>query len=165
MSTFLQIIRRVENVLAGLTLIILTVSIFLGVIFRYVLNSPLVWSEELALICFIWMTFVGSSIVMREQGHVRLELTKLIPNLKLRNGMEFLGHLAVIFILGILIYYGFKQVNFATDKTTALQLPWKYVFLAIPVGSSLMLIRTLEHTFNMFRSKKQLKESDSSWSL
>nr|WP_245204171.1 TRAP transporter small permease [Ammoniphilus resinae] len=158
-------IRWIENIISGLTLVVLTVSVFLGVIFRYVLNNPLVWSEEMALVCFIWMTFVGSSIVLREKGHIQLDLTKLIKVDRLRNGLEWLGHLAVILILVVFIYYGFKQVAFATDKTTALQLPWKYVFLAVPVGSILMLIRMLEKLSKLIFTKKEAKESDSSWSL
>lgn len=153
MFYFLQLVRWVENIIAGSALLIIAGSTFIGVIFRYVINQPLIWTQELSLICFIWMIFVGSSIVLREKNHIQLDLVSLIPNARVKKVIEIIGFLAVFFILFIFIVYGFKQVAFATDKTTALQLPWKYVFLAIPVGSILMTIRMIQRLLHIVRAK------------
>ena len=47
--------------------------ILLQVFYRYVLNAPLLWPEELARYLQIWLTFVGASIAIQERGHVQVE--------------------------------------------------------------------------------------------
>jgi TRAP-type transport system small permease protein len=61
---------RVERWLIA-TLMAATVLLTLAqVLFRYVLNRPLGWSDELARYCFVWVTFVGAaSLIRRPDGH------------------------------------------------------------------------------------------------
>jgi hypothetical protein len=45
-----------------------------GVIARYVLHSPLPWSDELALILFLWLTMLGAVVAYRKDEHMRLTM-------------------------------------------------------------------------------------------
>ena len=62
-----------EGVAALLTLLI-TVLLLVGVISRYVFGYPLVWSEEVVSIAFIWLTMLGAAIALDRQEHLRLNL-------------------------------------------------------------------------------------------
>ncbi len=46
--------------------------LFSGVVGRYVLNSPLVWSDELASILFLWLAMIGSVIALKRGEHMRM---------------------------------------------------------------------------------------------
>jgi TRAP-type C4-dicarboxylate transport system permease small subunit len=48
------------------------VVLFVGVVFRYALDSPLVWTGELASILFLWLAMLGSVIALQRSGHMRL---------------------------------------------------------------------------------------------
>ena len=54
-----------------LLLIFITVS--LQVFFRYVLRSPIRWTEEMAILFFIWFTFTGATLCARDDKHLRLK--------------------------------------------------------------------------------------------
>ncbi|MEJ2134846.1 MAG: TRAP transporter small permease subunit [Desulfofustis sp.] len=47
--------------LVGSTLV-MVISILLQVFFRYVMNAPLYWSEEIARYAFVWLVFIGAAI-------------------------------------------------------------------------------------------------------
>ena len=66
----IRVVARVERWLIA-TLMAATVLLTLAqVVFRYVLNHPLEWSEELARYCFVWLTFVGAATLLRRpDGH------------------------------------------------------------------------------------------------
>ena len=48
------------------------VLLFCGVIWRYVLNSPLVWTNELSGILFLWLVSLGAVIALRQSEHMRM---------------------------------------------------------------------------------------------
>lgn len=59
---------------AVLTAAVMISSLILGVFYRYVLDNALTWSEEVAMFCFSWLTFLTAALMVRENGHVRVDL-------------------------------------------------------------------------------------------
>src|SRR5438874_5195811 len=48
------------------------VVLLMGVIWRYILHTPLVWSDELASILFLWLAMFGSIVALRRGEHMRM---------------------------------------------------------------------------------------------
>ena len=48
------------------------IILFSGIVARYVLHTPLVWSDELASILFLWLAMLGSVIAFRRGEHMRM---------------------------------------------------------------------------------------------
>ena len=86
----------VEWVAAGLVLACIGI-LFSGVVGRYVFNSPLIWSDELASILFLWLAMIGSVIALKRGEHMRM--TACISKLILHKRMYFesFGILACFF--------------------------------------------------------------------
>lgn len=66
------LLRALEVVLVGL-LAGMVVMVFGNVILRYAFNSGLDISEELSRYFFVWLTFIGAVVVMRENGHLGVD--------------------------------------------------------------------------------------------
>src|SRR3954462_14893680 len=49
-----------------------TCILFAGVVSRYVFDSPLVWTDELATFLFLWLAMLGTVVALRGDGHMRL---------------------------------------------------------------------------------------------
>src|SRR5207249_1344762 len=62
--------RWVAMALATIIIAILFVQIF----YRYVLNTSIVWSEEVATWCLVWLVFLGSAAIMRRWEHVHIPM-------------------------------------------------------------------------------------------
>src|SRR6478752_1919254 len=54
--------------------------LFAGVVARYGLHRPLIWSDELASILFLWLAMLGAAVAFRRSEHMRM--TALVANAK-----------------------------------------------------------------------------------
>ena len=119
---------------------VILVLVVLQVVMRYVFNSPLVWSEELAVYIMVWMTFIGSVICMRDKEHI--EVTVLVDYLPLglqRAAIVFSRLVSALFLL-IVAYYGFDLVLENRVVTSAAnQINMGLVYSIIPLCSVGML--------------------------
>lgn len=65
---------RVLDVLSGTALAVMCVMVFGNVVLRYVFNSGIAVSEELSRWLFVWMTFLGAIVAMKEHGHLGTDM-------------------------------------------------------------------------------------------
>ncbi len=71
--------RALEFVVVAL-LLAMVIMVFGNVLMRYVFNSGITVSEEMARYCFIWLTYIGAMVAMREGGHLGMDsLVKALP--------------------------------------------------------------------------------------
>lgn len=117
---------------------VMTAVIGLQVFYRYVLNDALAWSEELARLMMVWMTFLGLPIAAYKLGHSALTL--LLDALP-----ETLRTLALALLYGLCLLVCIVAIDFAWDyalrgwRINASSLPivkfWGYV--SMPLGFAL----------------------------
>ena len=54
-------------------LVAMVIMVFGNVVLRYALNSGILISEEMSRYCFIWLTYIGAMVAMREKGHLGVD--------------------------------------------------------------------------------------------
>lgn len=122
---------------------------------RYVLKSPLVWSEELTRYVMIWIVFLGTAIALRRGLLISVEIVQHIVPKPVKKGMEVLTALVNIVLLLILIKYGFGiMANLANQTTGAMDIPVSWTYAAIPVGSILALLNSIVVLLEIFSKKE-----------
>ena len=138
------VLDRVEELVGGAAFVGMTAIVFVNVVSRYVFNDPIPGADELATLCFTWAVFVGAAAGVRQRLHIGIEF---IVNWFPPRGRAVLGLLVVVLIAlfaGIIGVYGLKLMLSGNFKLTpVLQWPYTWVYLAIPVGAALMLVRLL----------------------
>src|SRR3546814_2543927 len=65
--------RRAENILAVLQAAMF-VAFILQIIFRYLLNFPVGWTNEISVVLWIWLLLWGAAFVLREEEEIRFDL-------------------------------------------------------------------------------------------
>jgi tripartite ATP-independent transporter DctM subunit len=120
------------------------VTLFGGVVARYVFNHPLVWSDELASILFLWLAMFGAVIAFRRDEHMRMTAVvgMLTPPVRARFD-TFATGAALAFLLLIVwpaCQYA-QEESFIT--TPALGLTNALRAAALPIGVALMAIFAL----------------------
>lgn len=144
-----DLIYRAEVIVGVSLTVVMTIVVFLQVMFRYVINDPLGWSEEFSRYVFVWTCMIGASIGIKNKAHYGLEAVfRLIPEGK-RKVFEVLFYFLVGSFLVVLVYYGFNLSRDIYQQTSSgLEISMAIPYAAIPVGALLMLIHILLMPFN-----------------
>ena len=142
-------LQRLSGILARWTELVvkvlmgfLVVVVVTSVIFRYVLVSPLTWSEEVGRYVMIWLGFLAASIAVRDGLHVGVDFVVQWSPSWLAGWLQRLARAALGVFLLIVMGYGFVLVVNLWDQWSPvmdIRMTWPY--LAIPVGSLLMLVQ------------------------
>ena len=129
--------------------VVLLAAIFgimlLQIAFRYLLNAPLVWTEELARYLYIWACYLGAVVALRRGNHIVIGLVqdRLPPGLRRAVVLGTQG-LALGF-LGMLAVQGVRlALRTHTVIAITLPIPWSAIYAAAPVAAILMIFQTLE---------------------
>ena len=126
---------------AGLLVLADIVVLFAGVFSRFVLHRPLVWSDELASILFLWLAMLGAVTALRRGEHMRM--TALVGRLRpsSRAVFEAVAMAACLAFLGLVIWPAWQ---YAADEraitTPALEISNVWRAAALPIGVLLMAI-------------------------
>jgi len=130
----------VESVAAGLLLVEIGI-LLAGVIARYVVNRPLVWSDELAGILFLWLSMLGAAIALQRGEHMRM--TGLVSRVG-SSWRALLEAVAISASLAFLLLIMGAAIEYAQDEsfivTPALEISNAWRAAAIPVGIGLMIV-------------------------
>ncbi len=131
--------------LCHLLLVLLVGIILLSVFYRYLLESPLQWSEEAARYLLIWLSLIGASVAMRERRDVRL--TALVRHLPQPRALllEVVLHGTVVVFITLIAVYSLRMIFELSVKTTAasLRISMVWAHSALPAGFILILIQAL----------------------
>jgi TRAP-type C4-dicarboxylate transport system permease small subunit len=146
--------RHLEEVLGGIALIVVVVTVSTNVFLRYVLNDSFEWGTEVANIMFVWIIMMGIGAAARHRLHPTIDLvTRLLP-IKAGVTLDLLMSLVIIYVLGQLtiITWDFALLSGFFKYTGTLELPYIVVYLALPIGFGLMLVRVAIHMIDDIRA-------------
>jgi TRAP-type C4-dicarboxylate transport system permease small subunit len=126
----------------GLFAAILVVMI-LQVTSRYVFNSPLVWTEELARILYIWACYLGAPVALRRGNHVTIVfVAERLPRSVARLvGLGIQGA-SLIFFLQLAILGAILTAKSHSIEAITLPIPWSFIYAAAPLSAVLMILQT-----------------------
>ncbi|MDR1535438.1 MAG: TRAP transporter small permease [Planctomycetota bacterium] len=137
----------VETWMSVFAMLIMIISIFLQIIFRYVIQSALPWSEESARYAMIYLTFIGVSAGTKIGAHFAVTVfVEALPK-KLQNILNTLVHLlcAVLFAAYLLLAIDMAQNIYSTGQLTpAMQLPVYLIYSSLPLGFAGAVFRNVQ---------------------
>ncbi len=139
-----KIFKGVDSVFewaSALILAFMMVLMALQVSFRYLLNSPLAWTEELARFAFIWMTFIAGYLAARNAEHVAITaVQERLPNIPSKILKIFANWSSTAFF-AIVAYYCIEQWGkLSTQTSSVMKIPMSMVYLGMIIGSIFMAI-------------------------
>src|SRR6187402_2709978 len=134
----------VVEIPAALLVVAEIVILFIGVVARYGFHRPLIWSDELASILFLWLAMLGSAVAFRRGEHMRM--TAIIATAKPAT-WAFLDLVATCSALAFLLMIVAPSYEYAYEEsyitTPALQIANSFRAAALPVGISIMALFAL----------------------
>ncbi len=143
----------------------MTIVVILGVLFRYVLQSPLSWSEEVARYLMIWAASLAISIGIMRREHLGITfLTSRFPP-SAQKYAAILVNLIVLWFLWILTKFGYYMALEGQTQLSPVLAKYRINMMwslsAIPVAGALAIIQTvLQIIVDLFRSKEDFENKD-----
>ena len=118
-------------------LAVIIVTMFTQVVFRYLLNQSLYWSEEIVRYLFVWLVFFGGALVVRDNGHIGIDFLLSIMPARYRKYFQLAGSIIVVVVSIFFIAAGLVLVfKLRGSHSPALGLPinW-FLYGALPLAS------------------------------
>jgi len=135
------VLMPVVEVPAAALVLAEVVVLLAGIIGRYVLNTPIVWSDELAGILFLWLAMLGAVLAFQRGEHMRMTAVIGMLDPAARAFLDVIAVAAALAFLSLVIY---PAVEFAADEiyvtTPALEIVNTWRAAALPVGIGLMIL-------------------------
>ena len=129
------------EVVAGILVATEIIVLFAGILSRFVWHHPLVWTDELASILFIWLAMLGAVIALARGRHMRMTA---IVNLMPKQWRDFVNVLALGLVALFLILILPSALQYAADEsfieTPALGWPNSLRASALPISCAIMLM-------------------------
>lgn len=156
-----SLLRRVWNVLEIWVSIISIIGAlllcFTQVVSRYVFQSSISWSEEIAKWFVVWMTFAGSAYAFKIGAHIGVEaFINILPS-KYQRIVKGIAKALTMFFILLMIFYGglfFVKSLEISQVAPASRLPMAIVYAALPIGFILCLARLLDISFSEIKNKQ-----------
>ncbi|UQZ89308.1 TRAP transporter small permease [Deltaproteobacteria bacterium Smac51] len=138
LKKFVRIYDEVEAKVLVASLVFTVLIIFLQIVMRSIFNSSLSWSEELARYIFIWQIWLGMSIGVRDNKHIKVEILFQYVHGRGEKIIKIVATILAIFMCGFLVWYGAKMTNNAMTRNSlsaAMRFPLWIVYLSLPFSS------------------------------
>ncbi len=145
---FIDRLEKGKTIFITVLLFLLLIVVFLQIFTRFVLLKPLMWTEEVARFCFVWLIFLGASINVRKKAHFSLDLFSSQLNSRSRALLSLIVHILVgIFGLCLLILgWTFFKVGINRISPT-IDISMAYIYAVIPLSGIFILIYIIESIY------------------
>lgn len=140
--------ERIENWLITIFYTYFIIIIVLEVILRYGFNKSTIIGEETARHSFIWLSWMAASLAVRKRIHIKIAYLELKVSERVQYYLNFLYN--GLFILFCMISIGYvipiiqSQIEYETLSRAA-QYPMFLIYLSIPLGYGMMILRVIQN--------------------
>ncbi|ANY82796.1 C4-dicarboxylate ABC transporter permease (plasmid) [Microvirga ossetica] len=158
---------KLLKILIALFLAIMVVLVFGNVVLRYAFNSGITVSEEVSRWLFVWLTFLGAIVALRQHGHLGVDaLVRRLPNAGKRACL-IVTQILMLYATWLLLQGSWEQTMINWDvaaPASGLSTGWFYgVGIVFGVSTGLILMADLYRTVSGKLSDEELvmvKESE-----
>lgn len=137
---------------------LITVMTFLGlaqIISRFVIQSPIPWTEALLTYMFVWTCFLGGSLAVEQNAHFGVEIFVMLLPRSLQRVVEIGVYLLIVAFAVIMMVKGMLFVEGNSDQMMA-AMPFSMIwpYLAIPVSGLFIAIHSLSAIYGLIAGRK-----------
>jgi C4-dicarboxylate transporter DctQ subunit len=143
----LERFSHIIAVITGWVLFLIGMMLAYEVVARYFFTAPTVWAEELSRLFMVWAVFLGSSVLIQTDGHIRVTVvTEMLPD-HVKRIVRFFAMCFVVMISGFVAWHGvpIAMNSFEVGRTTGsmMDIPSWWMQASVPIGFGLIFIQAV----------------------
>ena len=149
-----RLVESLVILIAGLIVVIVTAEVTL----RYLFSHSMIFTEELSRYLMVWIVFLGSALAIRDGSHIRIQILVNRLGLRMQQIVKLAAYGLIIAFLIFITVEGLKILPRQLQQMCiTIDISLFYFYLAIPVGSILMIIFMLPVIRQTLGGKSPLK--------
>ncbi|MCF8161266.1 MAG: TRAP transporter small permease [Polaromonas sp.] len=152
-------LKHAANAVGGGLFLALFVVFIVQITARFGFNKPLPWTDEAAVILYIWVILWAAAVVVPEREHVVFDLLWNSVGLRGRQLMRILGHLLIGGLALVALPANWDYVKFmAREGSPVLEIPLMWVYLPFILLLVALVVRSAWSIWHTFRGHGLDKE-------
>lgn len=155
--------RNIEEVILVILLILMTVLLFIQVVFRFLLHLPLAWTEEISLYSMVWLCYFGASLAIRNRAHLRVEILMVFLTKRHSKVLDIIADVLFLIFAVVILVISMKLIGslYSYKVTTAvLKVPKWIPYGGMPLAFLMMVIRLVQDIKRCCGELKELTENN-----
>ena len=145
---------------AGGLLMFATVGTCVDVILRYTLNRPIHWMLEITEYIMLYIPFLGAALVLKEEGHIRVDLLLTQFSSKTRKWLNVITSFTGGIVMFTYTWFGAQSTVDALRRGVptleSLKTPMFVILMIIPIGSFLFALQFWRQMYGYYKELKHL---------
>jgi TRAP-type transport system small permease protein len=160
LSTFDRALLRLNRWAVIAILASMAMMVFANVALRFLTDHSILWVEEVSRYLMIWLTFLGSGIVLRYGAHIGIDtLQERFP--RQAPVIRVIIFALLLLFFAAMVWLGLRYAMLTWGQTTpVMQIPIGAVYLAMPAGFVLMIVHLLLMAAPYIRQKRFLSDDE-----
>ncbi|MEO6972071.1 MAG: TRAP transporter small permease [Rhodoferax sp.] len=145
--------RCADNVTVAL-MAVMFVSFLLQIVFRYALDRPLGWTEEITVLCWVWVVLWGESFIIADADEVRFDILYNAVPRPVRRVFTLVSSLALVVLMALSLPATWRYVEFMHREHSAyLRIPFDYLYSIYVVFALMCIVRQTRVMWRAWRGR------------
>lgn len=152
--------RRAEDVAVAL-IATMFVSFLLQIVFRYALNRPLGWTEEVTVLCWVWVVLWGASFIVADDEEVRFDVLVNVVPPPVRRVFTIVASLALIVLMALSLPATWRYVVFMRREHSAyLGMRFDYLYSIYVLFALVCIVRQARVAWQAWRGAARAEDTE-----
>ena len=149
----IRLLRRLADGVAVALMVTMFASFLLQIFFRYVLDRPLGWTEEVTVLCWVWVVLWSASFIVADREEVRFDIVYSAVPRRVRRAFTVVTSLALVALLAASLPATWKYVTFMKREHSAyLHMRFDVLYSIYLVFAVVCIARQLRLAWRAFRT-------------
>jgi TRAP-type C4-dicarboxylate transport system permease small subunit len=138
---------RIMDLASALCVVAMVGVVAVQILLRYVFGNPLVWADELASWLFVWVIYLGASVLVRYDAHLTVEIVTDRLSPRVNQWRRLLVNILVLSFLILLLVQTIELLQkFGPTLSPAMHVPMGFFFGCGMIFATIGVIEYLRQT-------------------
>jgi C4-dicarboxylate transporter, DctQ subunit len=146
--------KRAENAIVVL-IAIMFISFLLQIAFRYVLNRPLGWTDEVTVLCWVWLVLWGAAFILSDRDEIRFDIVYGLVSQRARRAFTVISSVALVVLFAVSLPASWNYVLFMKrEKSAYLGMRFDYLYFIYVIFSIASIVKHVRIAWSAFRGRE-----------
>ena len=143
---------KVGSWVGGVMLVVMTVIVLVQVLFRYILNMPLSWTDEASRFLMIYMTYLCLPLIYLQDKNIAMTfMLDALHGTRIRHLVMIIIHILAILTFLVWIKFGYDFFLRGTSSADSLPIKMNVIYIAPPLMMTITLLSALQKIVSELR--------------